>query len=237
LKFQYIHAADENNRIDPASSNIMDTYVLTRQYDTAFRQYLNGTSTNEPLPLSSDQLYRRYGREINAIKSISDEIIFHPVKYKILFGASAETNLQATFKIVKNKNRVVNDNDIKSRVIDAINEYFSLENWNFGETFYWSELSAYIIKQLSPDIVSIVLVPVSGQSSFGSLFEVKSESDEILISGATVANTEIITAITADRLKAEGAVVTSFSSTGEVIQSAPETITVSTGSSTSEGYN
>lgn len=237
LKFQYIHAADENSRIDPASSNIMDTYVLTRQYDTAFRQYLSGNATNQPLPLSSDQLYRRYGKEINAIKSISDEVIFHPVKYKVLFGSSAETNLQATFKIVKNKNRVVNDNDIKSRVIDAINEYFSLENWNFGETFYWSELSAYIIKQLSPDIVSIVLVPVSGQSSFGSLFEVKSESDEILISGATVANTEIITAITADRLKAAGAVVTSFSSTGEVIQSAPETITISTGSSTSEGYN
>ena len=237
LKFQYVHAADENSRIDPASSNIMDTYVLTRQYDTAFRQYLKGTVTNAPLPMSSDQLYRSYGKEINAIKSISDEIIFHPVKYKVLFGTTAETDLQATFKIVKNKNRVVNDNDVKARVIDAINEYFSLENWDFGETFYWSELSAYIVKQMSPDIVSIVLVPVSGQSSFGSLFEVKSESNEILISGATVANTEIITAITADRLKAQGAVVTSVSSTGEVIQSAAETITISTGTSTSEGYN
>ena len=228
LKFQYIHASDENARIDPASSNIMDTYILTRQYDSQFRQFLKGEITNMPYPASSDQLYRSYGKEINKIKSISDEVIFHPVQYKVLFGTSAETNLQATFKVVKNKNRVVNDNDVKGKVIDAINEFFSLENWDFGETFYWSELSAYIVKQLSPDLVSIVLVPVSGQSSFGSLFEVKSESNEILISGATVSNVEIITAITADRLKSEGNIITSVTATGEVIQSAAETVTSTT---------
>jgi len=233
IKFQYVHAADENSRIDPASSNIMDTYVLTRQYDTDYRQWLAGTLADQPLPQSSDQLYRNYGEEINKIKSISDEVIMHPVKYKVLFGAKAEPKLQASFKVVKNKNRVVNDNEIKSRLIDAVNQYFSLENWDFGETFYWSELSAYIVKQLSPDLVSVVLVPVDGQSSFGSLFEIKSETDEILISGATVANVEIITAITAERLKSDGAVVTSVSSSGEVITSAAEsTITSTTGGST-----
>lgn len=237
IKFQYVHASDENTRIDPSSSNIMDMYVLTRQYDTQFRQWLKGTATNKPLPMSSDQLYRSYGREINKIKSISDEVIFHPVKYKILFGDKADTSLQATFKIVKNKNRVVNDNDVKARLIDAVNEFFSLENWDFGETFYWSELSAYIMKQLSPDLSSVVLVPVSGQSAFGSLFELKAEKDEILISGATVSNVEVITAITAERLKAEGAVVTSISSTGEVVQSTAETYLISTGTSSSEGYN
>ena len=232
IKFQYVHAADENSRIDPASSNIMDTYILTRQYDTNFRQWLAGTTANKPLPPSSDQLYRNYGEEINKIKSISDEVIMHPVKYKVLFGAKAESKLQASFKVVKNKNRVVNDNEIKSKLIDAVNQYFSLENWDFGETFYWSELSAYIVKQLSPDIVSVVLVPTDGESSFGSLFEIKSETDEILISGATVANVEIITAITAERLKSDGAVVTSVSSSGEVVQSSAETITSTTGGST-----
>ncbi len=47
--------------------------------------------------------------------------------------------MQATFKIVKNTNRVVNDNDIKSRVVDSINEFFALEKWDFGETIYFSE--------------------------------------------------------------------------------------------------
>jgi len=235
IKFQYVHASDENSRIDPSSSNIIDTYLLTRQYDVSFRQYLAGTVAQKPLPASSDQLYRNYGKAINAIKSISDEIIYHPVKYKVLFGDKAETDLQATLKIVKNKNRVINDNELKAGVVDAINQYFSLDNWDFGETFYWSELSAYIMKQLAPDLVSIVLVPDSANNSFGSLFELKSESNEILISGATVADVEIITAITAERLKAEGNVVTSVSSTGEVITS--ETYNISTGNSQSEGYN
>ena len=235
IKFQYVHASDENARIDPSSSNIIDTYLLTRQYDTNFRQYLTGAITEKPLPDSSDKLYRSYGKSLNAIKSISDELIYHPVKYKVLFGDKAETDLQVTFKIVKNKNRVVNDNELKARTIDAINQYFSLENWDFGETFYWSELSAYIMKELSPDLSSIVIVPNSGQSSFGSLFELKAESDEILISGATVDDIEIISAITAERLKSEGSIITSVADTSAVIEST--TYTISTGNSQSQGYN
>jgi hypothetical protein len=65
-----------------------------------------------PNPASSDQLYRSYSSEINAIKSISDEIIYHPVRYKVLFGSKSDTNMQAVFKIVKNPERVVNDNDL-----------------------------------------------------------------------------------------------------------------------------
>ena len=102
LKFQYIHAADDDNRIDPSSSNVIDTYLLTKSYDASFREFLDGAVTVKPLPPSSDNLFNNYGSEINKIKSISDEVIYHPVKYKVLFGANADLDLQATFKIVKN---------------------------------------------------------------------------------------------------------------------------------------
>jgi len=229
LKFQYIHASDENNRIDPSSSNIIDTFILTRQYDSNFRQWLSGTSSVMPNPPSSDQLYRSYSSEINAIKSISDEIIYHPVRYKVLFGSKSDTNMQAVFKIVKNPERVVNDNDLKSRVITAINQYFTLENWDFGETFYWSEMSAYIIKELSPDLSSIVIVPRSSDSAFGSLHEIKAESDEIFISSATVDDVEVISAITAERLRSTGNVVTSYTTTPAGLQSSVETNSTNTG--------
>jgi hypothetical protein len=233
LKFQYVHASDENARIDPSSSNIMDTYLLTKTYDTSYRQYLAGTLETEPLPQSSDQLYRNYGSDINKIKSISDEVIYHPVKFKVLFGKKAKPGLQATMKVVKNSARVVNDQDIKTQVIEATNQFFALENWEFGDTFYWSELSAYIMQQLAPNLNSIVLVPDSVTDTFGSLFEVRSENDEIFISGATVDNVEIITAITADRLKADGAIVTSASQAGQTVGSQAEVV-VST-SSTNRG--
>jgi hypothetical protein len=182
-----------------------------------------------PYPPSTDQLFRSYGSEINAIKSISDEIIYHSVRYKVLFGSKSDTNMQAVFKIVKNPERVVNDNDLKSRVITAINQYFTLDNWDFGETFYWSELSAYIIKELSPDLSSIVIVPRSSESSFGSLHEIKAESDEIFISSATVDDVEVISAITAERLRSTGNIVTSYTTTTAGLQSSTETNSTNTG--------
>ena len=62
-------------------------------------------------------------------------------KFKPIFGSRAALALQAKFKIVKNSNIVISDNDIKASVITAINTYFNLNNWDFGETFYFSELS------------------------------------------------------------------------------------------------
>jgi hypothetical protein len=223
LKFQYIHAADDNSRIDPSASNIIDTYILTRSYDTSYRQYLDGTLATKPLAPSSDSLFLSYGSEIGKIKSLSDEIIFHPVKYKVLFGGKANLDLQAKFKIVKNPDLVLNDNDIKSRVISAINQFFALENWDFGETFYFTELATYVTNQLSPDIVTFVIVPELESKSFGSLFEIKSELDEIFISGATVDNLEIIDAVTASKLKASGTVVSSSPTNNTGITSSSST--------------
>jgi hypothetical protein len=121
--------------------------------------------------------------------------------------------------VVKNSSEVVNDDDVKVRVIEAINEYFALENWDFGDIFYFSELSAYVMNQLAPDIVTFVIVPDQATQTFGSLFEIKSESDEIFISGATVDDVEIIDAVTASRLKASGTVVSSTSTSNVGITS------------------
>jgi hypothetical protein len=215
-----VHVADYNARIDPSASNIMDVYMLTKGYDRNYRLYLDGQVTTKPLPPSSDELYRSYGKEINKIKSISDEVIYHPVKYKPLFGFAATSDLQATFKIVKNTEQVLNDNDVKTRVIEAINQYFALENWDFGDTFYFQELATYVMNRLAPDLVTFVIVPKQVTQSFGSLFEIRSEADEIFINSAVVTDIEIIDEITASRLSATGTVVTSSTTTNTGMQSA-----------------
>jgi hypothetical protein len=209
LKFQYVHVADSNTRIDPSASNLIDVYMLTKNYDTSYRLYLDGQASQRPLPPSSDELFRLYGSEINKIKSISDEVVYHPVKYKVLFGPQANSDLQSTFKLVKNPDLVLNDNDVKTRVIDAVNQYFALENWEFGDTFYFQELATYVMNRLAPDLVTIVIVPKQTKQTFGSLFEIRCEADEIFINGATVDQVEIIDEITASRLNADGNVITS----------------------------
>jgi hypothetical protein len=192
---------------------------LTKTYDTNIRKYLNGTISKLPLPQSNDELYRNFGSEIAKIKSISDEVIYHPVKYKVLFGEKAKEDLQVIFKIVRNKDVVVNDNELKADVISAIDRFFAIENWDFGETFYFQELAAYIMNQLTPKLVSIVIVPRQGSQSFGSLFEIRSEPDEIFISGANVFDVEIIEELTATQLQASGNTITSASESNYGVQS------------------
>jgi len=236
LKFHYIHVADSGYRIDPSASNIIDTYILSKTYDTQVKQYIAGTTLIQPKPPSNDELFRSYGTEINKIKSLSDEVIYHPAKYKILFGDKASADLQVKFKIVKNASMVINDNELKSDIIEAINKFFDIENWDFGETFYFQELSAYIINQLSPKLVSILIVPRQTTQSFGSLFEIKSEPDEIFASAAKVSDIETIDQLTATNLQATGTVINNVSTaiTSGISSSASATTTSTT---TGGGYS
>jgi hypothetical protein len=138
---------------------------------------------------------------LNIIKSISDEIVYHPASYKVLFGQTASLEVQASFKITKNPNKVISDNDIKARAVSAISEFFALENWDFGDTFYFTELATYVMNQLAPDITNFVIVPRQSGLNFGSLLEIKSTSDQLFVNGATVDDIEIISGITSSAIK------------------------------------
>jgi hypothetical protein len=240
MNFQYTHHAGQETRIDPSVSNIVDIYMLERTYDNLFRIWLQDGGT-KPTESTSDQLRINYSGKLNPLKSLSDQIIFHPVKYKILFGSNADEELQATFKVVKNKNTNVTDAVIKTRVIQAINEFFALDNWDFGDAFYFTELAAYIHNQLAPDLLTAVIVPNQSGQTFGSLFQINSAADEIFISGATVDDVSIITALGANQLAASGTVVTSTSTattnttTGSAVSGSTTTGTGSSSSSGSSG--
>lgn len=195
LKFQYIHNANMNRRLDPSVSNIIDIYMLVRSYDTQVRTLLKNGETELPEPPSSESLRIQYGSALSNIKTISDEVIYHPAKYKILFGKAADEKLQAKFKIVKNSSLTTNDNDLKVRIVNSINQFFDVNNWDFGDTFYLSELTAYILNTTAPDISNLTIVPKQPTQRLNSLFEITSRSDEIFINGATVDDIEIVVSI------------------------------------------
>jgi len=201
LNFQYVHNANVDRRIDPSVSNIIDVYLLTKSYDNNFRKYLSGGLTTLPEAPNSDSLRISFGNTLGEIKSISDEVIYHPVNYKVLFGSTAEYALQAQFKIVKNTSKTINDNDLKVRIISAINDFFDVANWDFGDRFYLGELITYITNAVSPDLSNLVIVPRQPTQSFGSLFEIQSATDEIFVSGATVDDIVIVSAISASEIR------------------------------------
>jgi len=202
----------------------MDLFVLSREYDLDFRRWLSGNLEDEPLPPSSDQLALSLSPTLNSIKAMSDEVIYHSIRYKILFGNKASSDVRASFKLIKNQEQPISDNDIKSRVLVAINEFFALENWEFGDSFYFSELVAYVMNRTAPYLVNFVIVPRQSGLNFGSLFEIKAESDQIFISGATTDDIEIISGITASTLQSQGAI------SAESTVVSQQTITSRTGS-------
>jgi hypothetical protein len=201
LYFQYRHNSPNYRRIDPSPNNIVDLYILTKQYAEDYTQWIRDTSNTiqQPAPTTSEDLRLEFN-SLENYKSISDTIIYNSAKFKPIFGAKAAPNLQATFKVVKNPNVVVSDNDIKTSVVAAIDAYFDVDNWDFGESFYFSELSAYLHSTLAPNIASVVIVPASEASLFGSLLQINAEYNEIIISAATVDNVQIISAITAAQI-------------------------------------
>ena len=201
LYFQYRHNSPNYRRIDPSPNNIVDLYVLTKQYATDYIAWVQDTSNTlvEPTAPTNEELNISYGTLEN-YKSISDTIIYNPAKFKPIFGAKADPNLQATFKVIKNPNVVISDYDVQTSVIAAINNYFAVANWDFGETFYFSELSAYLHQVLAPNISSILIVPASSASPFGSLMQINADVNEIIVSAATVDNVQIISAITAAQI-------------------------------------
>jgi len=237
IEFLYRHTASQSTRIDPAQTNIMDIYLLERSYDQQFRLWLMDGGT-QPTPSTSDQLRISYAGTLEPIKALSDQLVFHPVKYKVLFGNQAEERFQATFKVVKNGATNVTNSVIKTRVIQSINEFFALNNFDFGDTFYFTELAAYVHKQLAPDLLTVVIVPNQEGQVFGSLFQISSAPDEIFVSGATVDNVEIIDAVGANQLLAKGTVVSNTTglTTNLRSTSAVSSVTTSnTGSRSSTG--
>lgn len=201
MYFQYRHASPSNRRIDPSPNNIVDLYILTKEYADSYQAWIRDTSNKitKPYETDTEQLRLAYG-ELENYKTISDTLIYNSARFKPVFGSKADDALRAVFKVVKNPNAVISDNDVKVAVIAAINTYFSVDNWEFGESFYFSELSAYLHTELATKINSVIIVPKNTQQTFGNLYQINAEPDEIIISCATVDDVEIITAITAVQL-------------------------------------
>lgn len=204
LYFQYRHNALNSRRIDPSPSNLIDLYILTKNYETDYRVWATNTSNNlidEPVRPTSEELRLQFSK-LEDYKSVSDALIYNSAKFKPLFGSRASPELQATFKVVKNTGINLSDSEIRTQVLKYINNFFTSGNWDFGDTFYFTELATYIQQSMAPNISSIIIVPNSTDQIFGSLQQIGSEANEILISVATIDNIEVISGITSTKLGA-----------------------------------
>ena len=201
IYFQYKHNAPARSRIDPTPINLIDLYILTASYTSSYISWLRDLtgSMTEPSPPTSSSLEIAYAT-LDNYKTVSDTIVYNPAKFKPLFGAKADPSVQARFQVVINPITGITENEIKTQIVSAINDYFDPSNWDFGDTFYFSELAAYLHTTLAPNLSSIIIVPASNSLVFGNYFQINSEPWEIITSAATVNDIEVVSAVTAATL-------------------------------------
>jgi hypothetical protein len=202
LYFQYRHNSPLTSRIDPGSTNIIDVYLVTNAYYTAYQNWLKDTTgtVQKPATPTIDDLSTAYVG-LQDYKMISDNMILNSVDFQPLFGQKADPALRATIKVIQSAQSTASASAIKNLVVANMDAYFSLDAWNFGSTFYFSELSAYIHQNIGDVVSSVVLVPLNPQKSFGDLYEIRSAPNQIFVNGATVNDIEVISALTSTNLQ------------------------------------
>jgi hypothetical protein len=166
-------------------------YLITQGYYDNMISYLRGLYTYVPQSPTPLELRNDYGYLLNN-KMMSDTIVLHSGTFKLLFGSLAEPQLRGQFRIVKSLTATLSQEAIKNEVLSVINSYFSIANWDFGQTFYVTELLGLIHQRLPTEIATVVLVPTYAINSFGSLFQVQCGIDEILMSAATLDDIAIV---------------------------------------------
>ena len=196
------HKAPNDIRIDPSISNVVEILVLTNTYYTEVQKYINVPGTAYPLSPTANQLATEFN-SLESFKSASDTIVYRSAKFKRLFGNDAEATSQAKFRVVKLNGSTLTNNEIKTQIINAFNKYFDVDNWEFGETFYFTELSSYVHQQLGSNIGSIVILPNTSAGTFGDLFQIKADPDELFINTATVTDIEIVEKLTSQTLRTD----------------------------------
>jgi hypothetical protein len=202
LYFQYRHNSPLTSRLDPGTTNIIDIYIVTLSYYTAYQNWIKdstGTVT-EPTAPTLDELTTDYAGLQN-YKMISDNMILNSVQFLPLFGAKAPLALRAVIKVIPAAGTTASTSEIRNLVVSNMDAYFTLDKWNFGDTFYFSELAAYIHRQIGDIVSSVVLVPLNPQKSFGDLYEIRSAPNQIFVNAATVNDVQVIQALTSTNIR------------------------------------
>ena len=197
LDYQYRHNANNTTRIDPATTNIVDLYLVTQAYYTAFNNYIKDTTNTvvKPDQPTLNELNTSYPK-VQDFKMLSDSVILNSVTFKPLFGAKADQSLRATIKVVKSQTTNASNSEIRSSVLASMDGYFSINNWNFGDTFFFSELSAYLHEQIGELVSSVILVSDDPEKLFGDLYEIKCRPYEIFVNAAVTEDIVIVPALT-----------------------------------------
>ena len=201
--FRWDHYADINKRINPSTSNIIDMYVLSSDYVRNVQKWVAKDFTTKQPDAPNNYELKKLMSTIEPKAAIADHVAYIPSEFKYLFGSYAQAENQAVFKVIKKLGVGYTDSEIKTAVSTKVNEYFAIDNWDFGATFYFSELAAYLHKELGDYISSVVITPKYSTNQFTNLLSISCALNEVFMAVTTSSDVKIITQLSQSELVGE----------------------------------
>jgi hypothetical protein len=164
------------------------------------KQWVDDRIRTEPAPPTPLSLRNSFAYLLDA-KMISDSVVLQPGIFKVLFGQKAPKELRARFKVIRPQISSLSDSEVKTRIVNSTKEFFNLKYWDFGEEFFFSELSSTIHADIGPEIDSIVIVPTFAQNEFGDMYQIQARENEIFIPDISANDIDIVSSYTPENIR------------------------------------
>ena len=200
---QYKHFATDYIKIDPVPSAFIEMYVLTNNFYKAVMDWKadsNRSLATFPTYPTEYELMKQF-ETLEENKMLTDELIWRPLKFKLLFGKEADEKLRADIKITKKNTSLVADNILRQRVLMYMEEFFNSTRWLNTKEFNYTELASYIYQNMSNDITNCVIVPLYEPYRFGKLYQIRFSEYEIPLNVATLDSIKIIPYISDENIR------------------------------------
>lgn len=191
LNYLWLHSTPQYHLVDPAASNIIDTYILTRGFYTNLIAWLAGLTDEEPTEPTPFDLRNDYNYLIGN-GMLSDTNVLHATTIKLIIGQRADPSLQAILAVVQSSLSILTANELKTRIVSAVNSFFNIKYWEGGQTFYAPQMTTYVQSKLPTDITAIVLVPTNSGAIFGDMSQVFANINQIIQPSISVNDINIV---------------------------------------------
>lgn len=183
LYYKWVYEVPYFTLVDPQQSNIHDCYVITSSMVDNMNNWLNGITQEYKEPTTFD-LTNSFST-ILAKKVASDTVIFVPGSFKLIFGSKSDVGNRMFIDVMRH-NTQIRDAELQQLIVDTVHQFFAIEQWNFGQTFFTSELISVLMTKCSPHVKNIVIRSASPMKYNEPVIQINANSNEIIYPNITL---------------------------------------------------
>jgi hypothetical protein len=109
---------------------------------------------------------------------VSDTVVMHSGRIKFILGQKSDPEDRVVVKVTKSPVARLTNSQIALEIMNVVTRFFDIQNWDFGQTFYTTQLIGLIHQRLATEIVSVAFMKLSDTTKH--VDQIECGMDEIL---------------------------------------------------------